>query len=252
MMSLHLLYRHISIIIEGLINKMRTSHTKPLNLYLHFLLLFTFVLSFSAYAESTVTGRVIKVADGDTVTLRIKSKKIKVRLAEIDTPEKKQPYGLTARKALVDKVLDKTMRVRIVTTDRYGRSIGHLYLNNQHINAQMIKEGHAWVYRNYLKDTSLLALEKQARLAKRGLWALPISERQAPWEWRKNRRNRNKTKSTPKSSDAKGCVSNKRYCKHMTNCNEALFYLNQCRRNKMDGDKDGIPCESTHCSSMTK
>lgn len=250
-MSLYMLYRHNSIIIEGFITKMRTLHTNHLNLSLHFLL-FAFALSFSVHAETTITGHVIKVADGDTLTLRVKNRTLKIRLAEIDTPEKAQSYGNTARLALVSKVMDKVIQVRIVTTDRYGRSIGHLYLNNQHINAEMIKEGHAWVYRKYLKDTSLLVVEKQARIAKRGLWSLPISERQAPWEWRKNRRKNNKTKSTPKLSNAQGCISSKRYCKHMANCHEAMFYLNQCHRTRMDGDKDGIPCETTHCRSMTK
>lgn len=252
MMSLLILYRHISAINEGLGHKMPTTHDKLAPVFIRILLLVSLFISIPTQADTTVTGKVVKVADGDTLTLRIKNKRLKIRLAEIDTPEKAQAYGMLAREALVDKVMGKLINVRITTTDRYKRSIGHIYLNNRHINAEMIKEGHAWVYRNYLKDRSLLAIEKQARLAKRGLWALPISERQAPWEWRKARRNSNKIKSKPTQTVAKGCISNKRYCKHMTNCNEAIFYLNQCHRKNMDGDNDGIPCETTHCRTMTK
>lgn len=226
---------------------MRTT-THHIRLVFLSLLLTTLLTSFSALASETVTGRVVKVSDGDTLTLQMKNRTIKVRLAEIDTPEKAQPYGLTARTALVNKVMNKTIVVRIETTDRYGRSIGHIFFNDRDINREMVKEGHAWVYRQYLRDQSLLLIEKQARLAKRGLWALPINQRQAPWEWRKNKRNNRSTTTQPQTTNAqKGCDSSKRYCKHMASCAEARFYLQQCGRTRMDGDKDGVPCESTLC-----
>ena len=136
--------------------RMRTLSTQLISILLSIL------ISFSALSDESVIGKVIKVADGDTITLRVKSRVIKVRLAEIDTPEKAQPYGLTARSALVDKVMGKVIEVRITAVDRYKRSIGHLYLNDRNINTEMVKEGHAWVYRRYLKDQSLLAVEKQA------------------------------------------------------------------------------------------
>jgi len=250
MMSLLILYRHISVINEGLGHKMPTTHDKLAPIFIRILFSLSLFISITAQADTNVTGKVVKVADGDTLTLRIKSKQLKIRLAEIDTPEKAQAHGMRARKALVDKVMDKIITVRITTTDRYHRSIGHIYLNNRHINAEMIKEGHAWVYRRYSNDDSLVALEKQARLAKRGLWALPISQRQAPWDWRKHRRLGNKSKTKINTSSTQGCSSSKRYCKHMTSCKEALFYLKQCGRSRMDGDHDGIPCETTHCSEM--
>lgn len=206
--------------------------------------LFSLLLSLSVYAEQTITGKVIKIADGDTLTVRVKNKKFKIRLAEIDTPEKIQPYGSSSRTALVNKVMGKLIQVRITTTDRYKRYIGHIYLNDRHINAEMVKEGHAWVYRRYSNDESLRLLEKQARLAKRGLWALPVDQRQAPWEWRKDRR---KNKTISKTNITAKCDSSKRYCKHMTSCKEAMFYLQKCGRTRMDGDNDGVPCESTLC-----
>ena len=223
-----------------------------LAIFSQFLLFFTLISSLTVNAEETFSGHVIKVADGDTLTLQVKNRRLKIRLAEIDTPEKDQPYGNRSRAALVNKVMDKTIKVRVVSTDRYGRSIGYIYLKSNNINKEMIKEGHAWVYRKYSNDASLLLLEKQARIAKLGLWALPISKRQAPWEWRKNRRKGKKRKNTSISPNNTECVPDKRYCKHMTSCNDALFYLKQCGRTRMDGDKDGIPCETTHCRSMRK
>jgi len=244
MMSLLILYRHISIINEGLGQKMPTTHDKSAPILIRILLLVSLFISITAQADTNVTGKVVKVADGDTLTLRIKSKQLKIRLAEIDTPEKAQAYGILARKALVDKVMGEIITVRITTTDRYGRSIGHIFFNDRDINREMVKEGHAWVYRQYLRDQSLLLIEKQARLAKRGLWALPLKQRQAPWEWRKNKRT---NRSTTTTNTNKGCDSSKRYCKHMASCTEARFYLQQCGRTRMDGDKDGVPCESTLC-----
>lgn len=248
MMSLLMLYRHIFEINEGLGQKMPTTLEKSAPILIRILFLLSLFLSITVQADTTVSGKVIKVADGDTLTLRIKSKQLKIRLAEIDTPEKAQAYGMLARKALVDKVMGEIINVRITTTDRYGRSIGHIFLNDRDINREMVKEGHAWVYRQYLRDQSLLLIEKQARLAKRGLWALPINQRQAPWEWRKKKRNNRSTTTQSQTTNTnKGCDSSKRYCKHMASCAEARFYLQQCGRTRMDGDKDGVPCESTLC-----
>ncbi len=74
---------------------------------------------------------------------------IKVRLAEIDTPERGQPWASRAKQALSDKVYREQAEVRVVDTDRYGRTVGHVWIGGRHINREMIREGHAWVYRTY-------------------------------------------------------------------------------------------------------
>jgi endonuclease YncB( thermonuclease family) len=74
------------------------------------------------------------------------------------------------------------VRVEVTDTDRYGRTVGHVYLGDRHINREMVREGHAWVYRKYLEDQSLLEDEKVAREAGKGLWGLPEAERAAPCE----------------------------------------------------------------------
>jgi len=107
-----------------------------------------------------------------------------VRLAEIDTPESKQPYGNRAKQALSDLAFSQQARVVVQDTDRYGRTVGRVYVGAMDVNAEMVKHGAAWVYRQFARDQSLFRLEEQAKAAKRGLWGLPEAERCPPWDWR--------------------------------------------------------------------
>jgi endonuclease YncB( thermonuclease family) len=121
-------------------------------------------------------GRVAPITDGDTIKILASvERQIKVRLAEIDTPGKSQLYGTKAKQVLSDKIYRKQVTVVKVATDRY-------------INAEIVADGAAWVYRKYSKDPNLLELEFQAREEVRGLWALQEDQRVAPWEWRKRSR----------------------------------------------------------------
>jgi endonuclease YncB( thermonuclease family) len=125
-----------------------------------------------------------KIVDGDTMTvLKTDNTQEKVRLASIDTPEKGQPYGTKAKDALANLVFGETVRVEVVTVDRYGRTVGSVWLGDLNANAEMVRLGYAWVYRKYSDDPALLALEAEARVAKKGLWAdlNPVP----PWEWRR-------------------------------------------------------------------
>ena len=149
--------------------------------------LYTFVLTSALFAEA-ITGKVISIADGDTVTIINNSQQTKIRLAEIDTPEKNQPYGKKAKQALSDFIFNREVEVEVVTIDRYGRTVGKIFLDNQNINREMVKAGHAWVYVKYAKDKTLFVLEKNAKENQLGLWALPEGERIPPWQWRKNKR----------------------------------------------------------------
>ncbi|HCB13186.1 MAG TPA: hypothetical protein DEP36_06405, partial [Gammaproteobacteria bacterium] len=131
------------------------------------------LLATSAYAES-LTGRVITVNDGDTLILRIADRQpIKVRLAGIDAPEYNQPYGKAARRALSAWVSGRTVQVTVYSRDDYGRVIGTLDVSSQNVEAALVKQGAAWVYRRYNRNPHLLELEAQAKAAHRGLWALP-------------------------------------------------------------------------------
>ncbi len=86
--------------------------------YLPLLLL---LVTFPAQVEIVRQGKVIKIADGDTLTLLVDSKQLKIRLSDIDTPERKQPFGTKAKQALSDLAFGEKARVVEVTTDRYGR-----------------------------------------------------------------------------------------------------------------------------------
>ncbi|MCP5449740.1 MAG: thermonuclease family protein [Gammaproteobacteria bacterium] len=198
-----------------------------------------------------LTGKVVGVHDGDTLTLLVSDgshfKPVKVRLAEIDTPESKQPYGERAKQALSDLAFGKQARVVVQDTDKYGRTVGRVYVGSLDVNAELVKRGAAWVYRRYSHDPGLLALEQQAKAAKRGLWALPAAQRCAPWDWRHGTCGTAPTPATttPATTTANGSFScnGKRYCREMSSCEEAKFYLNTCGVRSLDGNKDGVPCE---------
>lgn len=153
--------------------------------------LFFLVLLLTLPLQQTVEakdlfGLVVKIADGDTLTILDGQKKqIRVRLAEIDTPESKQTYGNRAKQELSRLVFGKTVSVKVQDTDRYGRTVGRVYVERIDVNAAMVRFGAAWVYRRYAKDPNLFFLESKARENGIGLWSLPESQRTPPWEWRK-------------------------------------------------------------------
>ncbi|MFC7477542.1 thermonuclease family protein [Dankookia sp. GCM10030260] len=139
-----------------------------------------------AWAAPDLLGQVVGISDGDTLTLLTPDRRqTKVRLAEIDTPERRQPYGSRAREALADLAFQRQVRVVVEDTDRYGRTIGRVYAGRRDVNAEMVRRGAAWVYDRYNRDPKLPALEAEARAARRGLWALPEAARMPPWEWRR-------------------------------------------------------------------
>ena len=162
------------------------------------IVLFALVSPYS-FAESFM-AKVVGVSDGDTVNVltdkpcnsgkNCKSGKIqyRVRLAEIDTPEKKQPYGSRSKQALSDLVFGRQVKVDTIDTDRYGRLVAQLYIDGKWVNAELVKSGSAWVYRQYVKSPLLFEFEKDARINKRGLWSLPEADRIPPWEWRRNKK----------------------------------------------------------------
>jgi endonuclease YncB( thermonuclease family) len=147
-------------------------------------------LAFAGAANAAeLRGRVVGIADGDTLTLLTDQREqVRIRLAEIDTPERRQPYGDRARQALAALTFGRAVEVEVVDTDRYGRTVGRVRAGAEDVNAELVRRGAAWVYRRYSRDPSLLRLEDDARAARRGLWALPAAERVPPWEWRAARR----------------------------------------------------------------
>lgn len=137
-------------------------------------------------------GLVVGISDGDTLKVRcpdVQAEPIKIRLAEIDAPEKGQPFGANSRQALAAMVFEKTVEVHRVDTDRYGRVVARLTTpNHPDVNFELVRLGLAWCYPKYvLRVDECRRAEDDARSRGRGLWA----ERRtavAPWEWRKAER----------------------------------------------------------------
>ncbi len=208
--------------------------------WFHYVILVVLLLSDSAMS-SELQGRVVSIADGDTFTLLTADKQqIRIRLAEIDTPESGQPYGNRAKQALSQLVFGKEIRVEVQDIDRYGRTVGRPYVGDIDVCAELVESGYAWAYRQYLRDPKLLELEKEAQEAKRGLWGLPEYERVAPWDWRRGVRTPTIVSDPP---EAFTCGT-KTYCREMVSCKEARFYLRSCGLSRLDGDNDGMPCEA--------
>ena len=133
-----------------------------------------------------ITGKVTRVSDGDTVWVSDSLGRHKVRLNRIDAPESEQPFGKESAAHLKSLIGGKTVRVEYSTTDQYGRILGIIYLGETDINLQMVRDGCAWHYKHFDKTPAYAEAEREARTAKRGLWAAdnPIN----PHQWRKSKR----------------------------------------------------------------
>ena len=123
-------------------------------------------------AAEVWTGKVVAITDGDTVkVLRDGRDQVKIRIAEIDTPERRQPWGTRAKQAMAALVHGQRVEVEPVTIDRYGRTIARLRVDGLDVGRELVRQGDAWVYRKYSKDPTLLVLEAEARAAGRGCGA---------------------------------------------------------------------------------
>jgi len=148
------------------------------------ILLAYFSLFINCLYSSQISGKVIKVYDGDTIQILTHSgDKIKVRLYGIDCPEKAQPYGNDAKNLLSFLTNNNIVRVGYDKKGRYGRIIGKVYCNNVYVNKRLVKLGLAWHYKQYSKDKDLAKAEAEAKRDKMGLWKQnnPIP----PWAWRR-------------------------------------------------------------------
>jgi micrococcal nuclease len=158
-------------------------------------------LGSAALAGESFQGKVIHVADGDTITVLRDGTPVKVRLHGVDAPEKSQPYGDRAKEFTHALVLGREVRVEALAKDRYGRTVGRVtvtrvesvdhYEDGTHapvditrcLNEELVKAGLAWWYRKYAaSDQKIAALEAEARKAGRGLWADPHPT--PPWDYR--------------------------------------------------------------------
>ena len=152
-------------------------------------ILFSLVLSFSVWAD--FTGKVIKIADGDTITVLDRYKvQHRIRLTGIDAPERRQAFGSRSKQSLSKLIFSKTVIVKTNKRDRYGRVLGKVLINGIDVNKEQVRRGMAW--HGYFRDQiaadriTYAEIEKNARNAHRGLWVDPNPL--PPWKWRKLRK----------------------------------------------------------------
>ncbi|MBS0263094.1 MAG: thermonuclease family protein [Planctomycetes bacterium] len=144
-----------------------------------------FALCTPASAE-VLRGKVVHVADGDTITVLTADKvQHKIRLDDIDAPEKTQAFGTKSKQKLSELVGEKEVIVNWKKKDRYDRILGQVHLGRRDINLEMVEAGLAWHYKQYSKDQTFADAEHLARQAHRGLWVDKSPE--PPWEFRKRK-----------------------------------------------------------------
>ena len=147
------------------------------------LLLLT-LLAFPACASTDFQGVVIRIADGDTITVLHENVPERIRLWGIDSPEKKQDFGTRAKQFTGDLAFQKTVTVRVKDHDRYGRTVAEIMLpDGGNLNKEILNAGMAWVFRRYCHDQTYYHLESEAKEQRIGLWSQPHPT--APWDFRK-------------------------------------------------------------------
>lgn len=210
------------------------------------------------------SARVIVVLDGDTVLIRRSGGLVKIRLAGIDAPEKDQAFGADSRNSLSDMVKDKRVSVASQAVDKYGRMVAKLSVDGLDVNAEQVRRGMAWAavgwrqnrpapvppagaYSSHHSNQALIVLQDEARHAARGLWAQ--NDPMPPWRWRKLHPATQPGAVVVPASPATtlgagtGC-GKKRRCSEMISCEEATHYFLECGVKSLDGNGDGMPCES--------
>jgi micrococcal nuclease len=145
------------------------------------------IASLSFACNLAYAHKVIGISDGDTMTLLVDNKQLKIRLANIDAPESKQSFGQSSKKSLSDICWGTNATYETQTVDRYGRSVAVVFCNGVEANTEQVRKGMAWVYPKYNKDSMLPAIEADARDKKVGLWN--DREPVAPWEFRLSQKN---------------------------------------------------------------
>ena len=147
---------------------------------------FAVILAATTAHAGELRGRVVAVADGDTLTILDASRQQhRIRLAEIDAPEKRQPFGQRSKQSLSDLCYGRDAAIEDGRRDRYGRTIGRVSCAGIDANAEQVRRGMAWVFDRYATDRSLYAIQDEARAARRGLWSDPAPV--PPWEYRAKR-----------------------------------------------------------------
>jgi endonuclease YncB( thermonuclease family) len=215
-------------------------------------LIFTLLTPLAAAAST-----VISVGDGDTIRVDDSGKKITIRVACIDAPEMAQsPYGQKAREAFQDLLpIGSTVSLKIQTKDRYGRTVAEVFTQNgANAGLTLVQQGHAFAYRQYLKQCDAWVYLDREKLAERyrlGVWR-SAGDIERPWDWRATRRGgESKPRQGPQrpvkltiiNGGARPSSGRRWYCRNVGSWEHAKQLLRE-GHTYLDGDSDGEACEA--------
>jgi micrococcal nuclease len=142
-----------------------------------------------AQSSPVLSGTVLEVIDGDSLVVRLDSGPVEVRMHAADAPEYDQPGGRAAQAALRQRLpRGAVVTLEPVEQDRYSRLVAIVRQDGQTLDQWIVRQGHAWAYRHYTSDVAYCEFEDEARRGQRGVWALPATQRIAPWDWRARKR----------------------------------------------------------------
>jgi len=187
------------------------------------IILFSILILNPAWAADTITGKVVSIADGDTITVLDNGKtQHKIRLYGVDCPESHQDYGSKAKDFTSNMVFGQTVSVKVMDTDRYGRTVGIVNIGSKTLNEELLKNGMAWFYGQYCKASFCSQwnqYQADAKNKKIGLWSManPIP----PWEFRRGSNKSGSssgttTQTTPQTGSYHGNTSSKVF--HQSSC----------------------------------
>ena len=205
----------------------------------------------SASAAETFSGRVVGVTDGDTIKVLRNGETVRVRLEGIDCPERSQDFGTRAKQATSDLVFGKTVRVDVRDYDRYGRTVGRVFVGDTNVSIALVEAGLAWHYKRYSSDAALAGAEERARGASRGLWSR--ADAVPPWEFRRGGRPETSSPAPTtheRAASPSGCVPRDQCCKVCRKgqaCGDSCISASStCRKGR------GCACDSVEVSACRR
>lgn len=212
-----------------------------------------------SHAQASVfSARVLAVLDGDTLLVARDNHLVRIRLADIDAPEKDQPYGMESQQSLAGMVKGREVQIAGRAMDDYGRMVADVSIDGTNVNHEQVRRGMAWEYSRFHSNRVLFAMQIEARLEKRGLW-LAGDDAVEPAQWRRSHsgvptasREEGQAATETRAAPDGNLCGGKRRCAQMVSCEEARRYLAQCGPESLDGDRDGVPCEKLCADGVTR
>jgi len=187
-------------------------------------LIFMALISIALQAQKPIyQGKCIGVHDGDTITVLVNGKQIKVRLEGIDAPELGQDFSQRSKEFLAGLVFGKDVVIKEYKIDRYGRSVSRVYVGYRDVSSEMVSSGLAWHFKKYSSDNNLAQLEDSARGSRIGLWSMAAPK--APWIYRADPDDMPSTLSPVKSAPDKVIYTGPRGGKYYINSKGKKVYV---------------------------